>query len=214
MNGELSLEDGALHDAEFIVTDFAGNSTSMHLALQSDTKFNSYNYPMLPDGASAISDVKGININTEDIHLRIPSGAVYEETWFTFSKSSGSKDALSSLHTVGDKTDAVNNPYTIEIKPTVSVPASLQLKVAIVSHAKNGTMKYEGGEWKNGFASASVYHFGDFELMLDTTPPSIKVLEEPVSPSQNAALQIAFQTKDNLSGIENYRATIDGKFFS
>ncbi len=213
MSGELNMNDGKMHDIEFTTTDFAGNTTSMHLALQSETSLASLPFPSPPDDATIIDSEKGININTYDINLRIPAGAVYDETWFSFSKSSDSKNALSSLHHVGDKTVAVNNPLTIEIKVTANIPASLQQKTFIISHGKNGVIKYEGGEWKNGFVSASVRHFGDFEVMLDTIPPTIKVIEVPVSGSPHENLQIAFQVKDNLSGMESYRATIDGKFF-
>ena len=49
--------------------------------------------------------------------------------------------------------------------------------------------------------------------MLDTTPPTIKAMKVPASASLQGGLEIKLEVKDNLSGIESYRATIDGKFF-
>ena len=98
LNGELILSDGTVHNAEIIVTDFAGNSGSIYISLQStELSLAILTIRCLPMGASIVNEIKGININTEDIHLRIPAGAVYDETWFTFSKSSGSKKFCFSL---------------------------------------------------------------------------------------------------------------------
>jgi hypothetical protein len=213
MAGDLLMNDGAMHDIEFIVSDFAGNKSSLSLKLQSDESLSSIPFPSPPEDAAVISDKKGININTDDICIKIPVGAVYDETWFSFSKSEGGKKSLSSVYHVGGKTVAVQNPITIEIKPTLNLSDSLQQKMFIASHGKNGTVKYESGEWKKGFLSASARHFGDFEIMIDTTPPIIKATHQPSSDSSGKTSEISFHIADNLSGIESYRATINGKFF-
>ena len=64
---------------------------------------------------------------------------------------------------------------------------------------------YLGGRWENGAIHFSTREFGDFTILQDTVPPSIKV----VSVNNTA---VRFKIKDGLSGISSFEASINGKW--
>lgn len=62
-----------------------------------------------------------------------------------------------------------------------------------------------GGLWQNGAVHFSTREFGDFTILQDLTPPTIK----PVVINNYVA---RFKIQDDLSGIATYRATVDGQW--
>src|SRR5690606_2916347 len=64
---------------------------------------------------------------------------------------------------------------------------------------------YLGGKWENGAVHFSTREFGDFTILDDVTPPTIK----PVVVNNHVA---RFKISDDLSGIKTYRATVDGQW--
>ena len=62
------------------------------------------------------------------------------------------------------------------------------------------------GDWLN----ASVNHFGEFKLMLDTIAPKLTYLDKSGYRKYNQ--RINFKLTDNLSGVADYDAYIDGKW--
>lgn len=62
-----------------------------------------------------------------------------------------------------------------------------------------------GGRWENGAVHFSTREFGDFTIMQDLTPPTIK----PVVVNSHTA---RFKINDELSGIYTYRATVNGEW--
>lgn len=62
-----------------------------------------------------------------------------------------------------------------------------------------------GGKWENGGVHFYTREFGDFTILQDKTPPTIR----PVVVNNYTA---RFRIQDDLSGISSYRATIDGQW--
>ena len=62
-----------------------------------------------------------------------------------------------------------------------------------------------GGKWENGAVHFSTREFGDFTILQDLNPPTIK----PVVVNNHVA---RFKIFDDLSGIYTYRATINGQW--
>jgi hypothetical protein len=62
-----------------------------------------------------------------------------------------------------------------------------------------------GGGWENGGIHFATREFGEFTILRDTVPPTIK----PVSVNSSAA---RFKIRDNLSGINTFEATINGQW--
>ena len=66
-----------------------------------------------------------------------------------------------------------------------------------------------GGTYRNGWIDGNIRELGTYTVSADTVAPNIK----PIQPEQwNRKRIIRFQLTDNLSGVDTYKGTIDGKF--
>jgi hypothetical protein len=78
-------------------------------------------------------------------------------------------------------------------------------------------VRFQGGqkdvqvpEWQNGWASARFREFGNFQLVLDTIAPVVTPLGALNEADLSKATRIAFSIKDDLGGLRNFRAELDG----
>jgi hypothetical protein len=81
-----------------------------------------------------------------------------------------------------------------------------------VSVSEKNVAVYEGGNFENGWVTAKVRSFGNYSVMLDTTPPKITPVAFVAGQNLSSAKSISFRISDNLAGVKSYRGTIDGKW--
>ncbi|WP_339714072.1 M23 family metallopeptidase [Cyclobacterium amurskyense] len=70
---------------------------------------------------------------------------------------------------------------------------------------RNGHKNFVGGNWQVPFINFKTRVFGDFVLATDSIPPSIRAVRVN-------SREIRFVIKDNLSGIKDFNAWVDGKW--
>jgi hypothetical protein len=69
----------------------------------------------------------------------------------------------------------------------------------------NGYRRFKGGEWNKGNIRFKTRNFGTFVLAEDSIPPRIR----PLRINSN---EIRFSIRDNLSGIKDFKAYVNGKW--
>lgn len=69
----------------------------------------------------------------------------------------------------------------------------------------NGYKNFQGGVWNDDRISFNTRNFGEFVLATDTTAPRIR-------PVRISSSEIRFSITDNLSGIQDFEAWVDGKW--
>jgi hypothetical protein len=65
-------------------------------------------------------------------------------------------------------------------------------------------------EWKDGWASARFSEFGHFQLVKDTTPPTIDFIGIKDGANLEKASRISIDVRDNLGATGHFRAELDG----
>jgi hypothetical protein len=81
----------------------------------------------------------------------------------------------------------------------------------IVMVRSNGDQKdVRRPEWNDGWASARFREFGNFQLVADSTPPTITPLAPLNGANLAGASRIAFSVKHDLGTVLNFRAELDG----
>lgn len=103
---------------------------------------------------------------------------------------------------IGQRTAPLDRSMRITIRPSSSIPWD---KTYAVYRVSGRSFSYIGGGYENGGIHFASREFGEFTILRDTVPPSIK----PISVNQTA---VRFKIKDDLSGISSYEATINGKW--
>ncbi|MBL0743588.1 M23 family metallopeptidase [Chryseolinea lacunae] len=136
--------------------------------------------------------------NTMDIEF--PMNAIYDTLYLN---TDYVKDASGQeLFTIGTRTVPLNKSISVSLKPGREYVADK--KLGVYRTAGKG-YTYLGGEWINGRIAFNTRELGDFTILKDIEAPSIRV----VSVNKTSA---RFKIKDNLSGISNFEANIDGKW--
>ncbi len=147
---------------------------------------------------------EGNMIQTEGLYLHMPPGTLYENLYLNYKTTpERSTGCYSQVHHLHDSRTPVHDYFEIGIRPTISIPAELKPKV-FVAYCNGGGVWNCGGQWKEGFLRAKVRALGDYCIMVDVTPPSVK----PVifSPNMKGVKQMKFKISDNVATSGNVRS--------
>jgi murein DD-endopeptidase MepM/ murein hydrolase activator NlpD len=206
--GIFKATDNKLHQVKYEVTDAYGNATSLAFTIQSkETSFT----PSDPKG-ELFKYNRNNYIRNDDIEFSIPEGALYEDVDFIYEKKPGNPKFYSSVF-------QLHNPYTplhfacpLRIK-AVNLPANLESKVMLAQvDPVSGKIYSATGKYVDGWVEGNIRVLGNYALVVDTQAPKIVSLSIADKKPLKDASKLKFKITDNLSGIETFRGTIDGKW--
>ncbi|MDN3203482.1 M23 family metallopeptidase [Algoriphagus sediminis] len=194
---------------------FVGENTFEMLPAYQDSRSRTYLWDMnfgIPDMVDICSEVLEpevlgrIPYETELLFASPEAQVTFEEEslledLFLRMSSSGSGNAKRlHLHT---SEEFLWNP--IKVDWNIS-PGSFQRdKTHVYRVSGNGSKSFAGGQWKEGSIEFETRNFGNFALAQDLEKPSIK-------PIRINSSQIRFVIRDNLSGINNFEARVNGEW--
>ena len=203
--------EDASHDIKFIVKDFNGNQSFIEFPVVCYASL--YNNPMQPKDPDGmlVTNSKGVAIHKSKLDVAIPAGAVYDDFWYTDFESN-SPEYLANTYRIGSWYEALDVPITVGIKPEAVIPDSLKPKAIIAEVQQYGKLKGRGGKWNGKFLSADVPTFGDYTIVLDTTPPTVVKDYVPADMNSYRGAVIQYKITDNLSSIKSYTGMVDGKW--
>ncbi len=211
--GVVAFTDTRIHKIRYKVTDDLGNFSLLTFWVKS----------VPPSGRNPLSGSTGNqavqtffckqenHFERPGIRFDIPAEALYEDLPFNYYVTDPVQGSYSDLH-------HIHNPYTpLHTFCTLSIranrlPAPLQGKALIVSLEETGLFISRGGKVENGWATTRIREFGNFTVAVDTVPPVIRAIN--IFKNKNVGKQSDIQMKisDNLSGIQSYRGTLNGKW--
>ena len=185
-----------------------------------DFKNNNSTFELICKSAIATSDLKIANtkdlflhhktnlFKKEDVMVEIPLHCLYQDVVIKYAKTAGSSKLLSDVHHILNEETPVHHAYALSIKPRVKALKEKD-KLLIVSIDDEGHVSSEGGTYENGFVVSKPRNFGNFAVMMDTTAPSIKLLNFNKENSTFKQNEIKLKITDDLSGIKSYKGSID-----
>ncbi len=91
----------------------------------------------------------------------------------------------------------------LTLRPIIDYPDKKGTSVYSIN--KKGNPVFIGGIWKDNDIEFRTRNFGEFTLLSDSIPPTIKVIKA-------SNTECRFQIKDDLSGLKSFRATIGGQW--
>ncbi|MEP6597474.1 MAG: M23 family metallopeptidase [Ginsengibacter sp.] len=213
-DGVISIGDDSVHQIKIAVKD-AYNNISV---LQFKIKRGIVKEPEpLQDSLSYFQQTTFhpgfVNVfETDDIQLILGENNLYDSIRFSYSKkTSPVLHSISDLHIVHSNLVPVHGYFTIRLKPTSPIDDSVKDKVIIQRSWGNKTdivKPTQDGEW----FTAQFRSFGNFQLLVDNEPPTIRAIGIRENANLARALQIIFVIRDNSDKIKNFRADLDGKW--
>lgn len=140
------------------------------------------------------------NYYSDAMDIHFPEGSVYDTVYLT--TYHGITNDSVGVYNIGSRMNPLNKAIQVILRPSSKV--DWDKSYAVYRRAGKG-YNYLGGGWQNGGVHFSTREFGDFVIMRDLVPPTIRA----VAVNNYIA---RFKIKDDLSGINKFEATIDGKW--
>jgi len=206
-NGIIISKDSSRHRATIITSDFHGNTSEITIPLifekcdtfSIDTTINALYW-------------EDFQTKTDEYYLFIPKGTLYCNAAVKVVplpyKPSRAESKAYSFHNANTP---VHKTVTIGIKADSTLLANKD-GLILCRLSKGKRTIYAGGYWIGDFLCAESKYFGDFFIARDNTPPSIRPLYFRNNANLRGRTSMRFRVADNLSGIAQYNAFIDGKW--
>lgn len=203
-DGMISVADGVSRRVETVVTDDAGNRTTLKLRVEQGPAL----YGEVPQG-EPVAWWNGSKFDLPGATVVIPGGALYESMLIA-----ASRDTVCGLPVVRVGTSDI----PLQKAATVGIAAPelaerLRAKALVVTIGDNGKPGSVGGAWDavSQRVEAQVKRLGCFAVTGDTVAPVVT----PVYASGAripAGKPLKWTATDDLSGITRYTLTVDGRW--
>ena len=155
---------------------------------------------VVPNIKVSVPSSREYNYYSDLMDIRFPKESLYDTLYLNIVHhiSADSTDRF----TIGPRTAPLNKSIQVTVRPTRAITWDKSMAV----YRENGkSYTFLGGGWENGGIHFATRELGEFIILKDTVPPTIK----PVVVN-NASVR--FKIRDNLSGIADFEANINGKW--
>ena len=150
-----------------------------------------------------------------DIKLSFPPYCFYDTILFDYRKAPVNNASLfADLHYVHNMYTPVHKDFRISLKLNRTVKKALLNKLCLVyiNEEDEESVYYAGGKWEDGFLTARVRDLGIYSVGIDTLPPLVEPIRFRSGATLNDDSELRIRIHDEFSGIDSYRALIDGKW--
>jgi hypothetical protein len=143
------------------------------------------------------------NYFSDLLDITFPKESIYDTVYLSIDHKLN-PDSSTEMFEIGSRTVPLDRSLRVTYRPTKAVTWS---KTKAVYRKSGGSYSYLGGRWENGAINFATREFGEFMVLEDSIPPTIRM----VAVNNTVA---RFKIKDDLSGIdsESIEAKINGKW--
>jgi hypothetical protein len=207
--GRIAVMTGKDHAVQVVATDAAGNRSKLTFVLHGAGPTEASTWPSPEPNGVPFLYARSNTLVEKGLRFSLPPNALYRDTRIRYRMSSPPAKAYAPLHRVQDEFTPLQLAGEITLDLTREAPAGMTSKLLVV-RMDHGRPSALGGTYANGQVTARVRTFGDFTVMLDTVPPTLV----PLDLRQDMRERRGFRIKvgDNLSGLDQWTATIDGQW--
>ena len=201
--GWVTIDEERPYDVTYVLSDYFGNTTKVKFAVQGKKQ-------AIPKEERTYDKIfkynADNNFGNKKVKLDIDKGNLYDHVYFTY-KERPDTAGYASIHVLNDKPIPLHKSGTVRIKVEDD---KLENKRAYgIASVDKGRKRWIGGTYKNGWVEASIRELGSFTIIADTAKPSISAVGKD---KWAANKKITLKIGDNLSGVQDYKCKIDGKF--
>jgi hypothetical protein len=209
--GIFTFNEKEKHSVRIVLEDAAGNEAALQLQVNSKPPSTK---PVQNDDVENKIYFRFDQTNrfqNSEMIIEMPAYALYDNLWFRFAEEAPDENTITGIFHVHDINTPVHLNYLIAIKTDIP-EQHLQSKAIVVRKDDDGEWVSEAGEYIDGFVTTSVRNFGAFSIMLDTVSPVIMPLNIADNKNIGGQQNIRIEVSDELSGINTYRGTMNGKW--
>ena len=203
-DGVILLKDDSVHHIKVIITDANGNSSTLEFAV----KRNGIVENNIPVNKSIIFYPGYLNVfENANVGLYLPENCIYDSFHFKYNEIiPNTGKAIYQLH---------NTSVPLQTYFPVKIRAEYAAKDTgrIVMKRSSGNKEdYKKAFYENGWYRSSFREFGNFQLLVDSIPPT--VIPKGFKDGMNTAKisRIIFTVTDNTEVIKKFTALLDGNW--
>ncbi|HSP40001.1 MAG TPA: M23 family metallopeptidase [Gillisia sp.] len=202
-NGKLNVQDSLNYVYSIKVLDFAGNERLIRIPIEGKHPGKSIPRPKLETDHYVLAN-QAYNVEQNGIDIYIPKGSLYEDTYL---------DIKFENETVTFHKDDTPIHSNISIGFDVSKYSPAEREKMFIARLGYQDRPYYNSTTKRGDRfTAGVRTFGKYALRSDVRPPSISPVNFKDGQWISGNSELVIRVADDLSGINSYRATVNGKF--
>jgi murein DD-endopeptidase MepM/ murein hydrolase activator NlpD len=207
-HGIYKATDEKLHQVKYEITDVYGNSTSLSFKIQSK---EIKTVAVEPKGEEFKYN-RNNHIRNENLEFSIPEGALYDNVDFLYKLKPALPNFYSPVFQLHNAYVPLHFACPLRIKAT-NLPSELQSKAMLAQiDPASGKIYSATGKYVDGWVEGNIRVLGNYAIAVDKVAPKITSLSISAKKQLNGQNTIKFKVTDNLSGIESFRGTIDGKW--
>ena len=201
-DGSIDINEERDYKMEFVLEDEMGNVTRRPFTVRGHRS----DIPVKSGSGSLLNFDGEHSYNNQGVKARLPKGILYDNTYFKIDVSPATEGYRSPIATIGDYQVPLAGAFEIEI-PLTNDNESDKSKYCLVRLSGNRRSAVDA-MYENGVMKAKVDRFGRYGVTVDKTAPTIT----PITGKNTTPGILKYLISDNLSGVDDYRCEIDGKF--
>jgi hypothetical protein len=140
------------------------------------------------------------NYYSDLMDIEFPDKALYDTVYLNIDHQVGPDSTETFI--IGPRTAPLDKSINVTLRPNHPIKWD---KSSSIYRVNGRAYTHLGGTWENGGIHFATREFGAFTVLRDTVPPAIKA----VAVNNTVA---RFKIRDNLSGIANFEASINGNW--
>ena len=207
-HGIYKATDEKVHTVKYEITDVYGNETSLSFNIQSKEIKIAHAEPI----GERFEYNRNNHIRNDELEFSVPEGALYDHVDFLYKQKPALPKFYSPVFQLHNAYTALHFACQLRIKAT-NLPAALQSKAMLAQiDPASGKIYTATGKFIDGWVEGNIKLLGNYAIAIDQVAPKITSLSISENKLVKGANSLKFKVTDNLSGIETYRGTIDGKW--
>ena len=207
-DGAINLEDDSVHHIKILIKDANGNTSTLKIDVQRKLNGVQKSIDTLYYQQKKLFIPGYVNIfESTNCKFYLPENALYDSLRFRYAEiQSNTGNTIYQLHSA---VVPIQTYFPVSIKAASPIPNKM-----VMQRFYKDKIDYKKTVFNNGWHTSKFREFGNFQLMLDTIPPTINPLAgftNGVNYSKQTAIK--FVVLDNTEDLE-FTAMLDGNWLS
>jgi len=208
--GVVDLSDGLPHNIHAEVSDYAGNVSQLMFIMQYDSTSAMFKPTELKYAAHFNYDRDNV-FDSAGFAVKVPGGSLYDDAYLNYTINPPADGVYSKIYKLGNSDIEVADWFEVSVKAE-GLPAGLIDKAGVMYKDNAGSTSYKGGKYSNGYINTRSRDFGQYYIVIDTTPPVVSAINFKAGANVRAVGKLVFKITDNKSGIDDFDTYIDDKW--
>ena len=203
-NGYIDIEDGFSYTIEIDLEDFNGNISRVTIPVEGKKEDITEKFTE-NEGKLLIANRENY-YKTENANIFFPENTFYDNIFINIQQ----KGDTIQVH---PKTEPLNKSFSLEITNTKYTEEELKNVCIAAINEKTKKLYFLNTKRKENVLSTRSKFMGSFILAKDTTAPTISLVNFSSTKNNISNIKtLKVKISDDLSGIDKYSATINGKW--